>query len=156
MRPAEPDFPCAAEPYLPHAAPMALLDDITACGSEDIQCQVHIDSSTLFAGPDGVPNWVGVEYMAQAIAAWAGVQARRRGEPVKIGFLVSTRKMNCAVDAFPLCRSLNVFAQRVSISENGLATFDCRIELDQRELVSARINVFQPADPEAFLKGEAT
>lgn len=144
-------FPCAAEPYLPHAAPMALLDEILACEGDALHGRVHIGPQTLFNGPRGVPSWVGVEYMAQAIAAWGGVRAQRRDEAVKIGFLVSTRKMSCAVDFFPPDSALEIYARKVTMADNGLATFDCRIEQAAEELVSARINVFQPADPQAFL-----
>ncbi|MGJ8667953.1 MAG: ApeP family dehydratase [Oceanococcus sp.] len=149
-----PQFPCVAETYLPHAAPMALLDDILACDENSILGRVFISENTMFCGPNGVPNWVGIEYMAQAIAAWGGVQAQRRGEKVKIGFLVSTRRMLCALDHYPVGANLEIGAHAVSVADNGLATFDCHIKLDGEDIVSARINVFQPADPHAFLAGE--
>ena len=150
-----PDFPCAAEPFLPHAAPMALLDEVLACDEDSVRACVNIGPDTLFRTENGVPNWVGVEYMAQAIAAWGGVQARRRGEAVKIGFLVSTRRMQCELDFFPDGSELGIGATLVTMADNGLATFDCSIQLEDTDIVNARINVFQPADPQAFLAGEA-
>lgn len=147
-----PAFPCAAEPYLPHAAPMALVDQIIRHESGQLESAVHIGDQHLFMTEAGVPVWVAVEFMAQSIAAYAGVQAVRRGEPVRIGFLVSTRQMNCAVDFFERGSDLRVFVREVVMAENGLATFDCSVQLQGRDCVSARINVFQPADPDAFLR----
>lgn len=155
-----PSWPQPAEPFLPHAAPMALLDDIIDFGESFLQAQVSIEPETAFFADTGVPVWVGIEYMAQCIAAYAGVKAWQHAQPVKIGFLVSTRRMDCAVDEFSNGQMLQIFAQQVSGPQAGLATFDCRIEVNDQIVTKARINVFQPDDPVAFLAqgktGEAT
>ena len=56
----------------------------------------------------GVPAWAGVEYMAQTIAAHAGVEARARGEPPAIGFLLGTRAYSTSVEKFPNGSKLTV------------------------------------------------
>ena len=150
-----PAFPCPAAPYLPHDPPMALIDRVLAFGEDHIQASAVLGTDAGFDDGQSVPSWVLIEYMAQAIAAWAGVQAARRDEPIKIGFLVSTRRMQCQLDVFPLNHPLSIRAHRISIADNGLATFDCAIALNDEDIVNARINVFQPVDPEAFLAGAA-
>ena len=70
---------------LPHAGPMVLLDRVISVDDDSLLAEVRIRSDSLFCDGDGVGAWVGIEYMAQAIGAWAGYIARLRGEPVKLG-----------------------------------------------------------------------
>jgi predicted hotdog family 3-hydroxylacyl-ACP dehydratase len=92
--------------------------------------------------------------MAQAVAAHAGHGARLRGEPVRVGFLLGTRRYACAVAAFPAGSVLHVHAQRVLQGENGLGAYDCRIVdgASGAEWASATITVFQPDNVEEFLQ----
>ena len=71
-----PELPCAAEPYLPHDAPMALIDEIVSVSEGSLEAVVAIHPACQFAAQDGVPVWVGVEYMAQGIAAPAPIVGR--------------------------------------------------------------------------------
>lgn len=151
-----PTLPCPAEPFLPHAAPMALIDRILSWSPGHVEAAVTIRSASPFCGEQGVPVWVGVEYMAQAIAAYGGLRECLQGEPVKIGFLVSTRRLECVVDFFARGQKLRIIADEVHMQPGGLAVFDCAIQGEQSQLASARINVFQPLDPLAFLRGEVT
>ena len=77
---------------VPHAGAMLLLDRVVSADADNLLAEVRIRSDSLFCNGDGVGVWVGIEYMAQAIAAWAGYIARSRGEPVKLGFLLGTRR----------------------------------------------------------------
>lgn len=144
-------FPCTAHPYMPHDPPMALLDEILACSDTQIEALVRIRPGIPFYADGGVPNWVGIEYMAQAIGASAGVCAVRAGKEVQIGFLVSTRRANFSLPLYADGMELHVFALEVIIAANGLATFDCRIEAEGEEIATARINVYQPEDAQAYL-----
>ncbi|MGH8854711.1 MAG: 3-hydroxylacyl-ACP dehydratase, partial [Telluria sp.] len=98
--------------------------------------------------------WVGVEYMAQAVAAHAGHTALQRGEPVRVGFLLGARRYACSVPAFAVGSLLRIHVRRALQGENGLGAFDCRIEdgRDGVELASATITVFQPHNVEEFLQ----
>src|SRR5450830_981789 len=81
---------------VPHAAPMLLLDRVLRVDAETLCAEVAIRPDSLFYGERGIGAWVGIEYMAQAIAAYAGYHAQQRGEPVKIGFLLGARGTNAA------------------------------------------------------------
>lgn len=138
---------------VPHAGPMVLLDRVISVDQETLCAEVHIHADSLFASSAGVGGWVGIEYMAQAIAAHAGYAARQRGEKVKIGFLLGTRRYECRCSAFPLNSILRIHVQRLLQAENGLASFECRIDdIGGRSLASATITVFEPADAKDFLK----
>jgi predicted hotdog family 3-hydroxylacyl-ACP dehydratase len=139
---------------VPHAGTMSLLDRLVAADAETLTAQVSIGPDTLFCADGAVGAWVGVEYMAQAVAAHAGYLARRRGEPVRVGFLLGTRRYACTVPAFAAGSVLAIHVERALQGDNGLGAFDCRIEdaRDGRELASATITVFQPDNVEEFLQ----
>ena len=56
---------------VPHAGPMVLLDRVISVDEDSLLAEVRIRSDSLFCNTDGVGAWVGIEYMAQAIGAWA-------------------------------------------------------------------------------------
>lgn len=142
--------------FVPHAGLMCLLDEVCGRGENWLEARVTIRPDSLFCHDDGVGAWVGMEYMAQAIAAFGGVRARQKGEPVKIGFLVGTRKYACRWPSFPVGSTLQVRVDQEYEADNGLSVFQCRLRCADEELASAAITVFQPTDPQAFLKGETT
>lgn len=141
---------------VPHAGPMVLLDSLVAVGEETLCAEVRITADTLFCDGGAVGAWVGVEYMAQAVAAFAGYEAYSRGEPVKVGFLLGSRKYEVACPDFPVGSRLHVHVQRALQGDNGLGAFDCRI-VDANDaagatLANATITVFQPDNVSEFLQ----
>jgi predicted hotdog family 3-hydroxylacyl-ACP dehydratase len=126
-----------------HDAPMVLLDRALECTEEMFVAEVRIGPDTLFADADGrVPAWIGIEYMAQAVGAMSGAHARRRGEPITIGFLIGTRKYIAHVSHFLPGDCLRVTVRR-DYEEDGLGVFICEIATD-RLLAEARINTYLP------------
>lgn len=140
---------------VPHAGPMVLLDRVISVDEDSLCAEVGIRSDTLFCGPDGVGAWIGIEYMAQAIAAWAGYTAHLRREPVKLGFLLGTKRYECSRPIFVLGSVLRVHVQRVFQNENGLGSFECRIDDTQGRLATATVTVFQPPNVNDFLQGSS-
>ena len=136
-------FPIAD--LLPHAPPMVLLDHVLACSGERLIAHVTIraDSEFCVAGQVGV--WVGIEYMAQAIAAWSGWQARQRGESVKIGYLLGTRRFEAMVAGFLVGDQLEIEIAREFQADNGLARFRAEIRKDGVVCAAASVSVFEPA-----------
>lgn len=136
---------------LPHDAPMILLDSVIDVRDTGLTAQVTITPQSLFADEHGVPAWVGLEYMGQAIAAYAGAHARRRGEPVRIGFLVSTRRYQPGCAYFPLGAQLTVAAESIAESHQGLSVFECFIH-GPDIATTANLNVYQPDNIETFMR----
>lgn len=141
----------AIRDLLPHDAPMILLDEVVEVRDTGLTARVTITPQSLFADEQGVPAWVGLEYMGQAIAAYAGAQARRKGEPVRIGFLVSTRRYESGCAHFPLGAELTVAAEAVAESSQGLSVFECTLRGPGLD-ASANLNVYQPPNIEAFMR----
>jgi predicted hotdog family 3-hydroxylacyl-ACP dehydratase len=139
---------------VPHSGAMSLLGTLLAADAETLDAQVTIGPDSMFCAGGEVGAWVGIEYMAQAVAAHAGFEAQQRGEPVRVGFLLGTRRYTCTRPAFAAGSVLNIHVQRALRGENGLGAFDCRITdaVDGAELASATITVFQPDHVEEFLQ----
>ncbi|MFC4160470.1 ApeP family dehydratase [Chitinimonas lacunae] len=143
----------AIDRIVPHGGAMSLLDRPLAGGDDWLRAEVTIRPDSLFFDGRGVGGWVGVEYMAQAVAAWAGWRARLRGEAPRIGFLLGTRRYECSRPCFVAGEVLNVTVRREFQADNGLGQFDCRIEIDGVTVANAALTVFEPQDAETFLKG---
>lgn len=139
---------------VPHQGAMCLLDRVITADGERLSAEVVVPADGLFSHDDGVGAWVGIEYMAQAVAAWAGWQARQLGEAPRIGLLLGARRYRCSVPRFAAGQCLQVDIERGYQADNGLGQFDCRIHADGVELASATLTVFGPQDPSAFLNGE--
>ena len=140
---------------VPHSGKMSLLSTIVDYGDEWLQAEVNITLDSMFADAHGVPAWVGLEYMAQTIAAWAGLQERLNGGMPKIGLLLGSRKYICNTDYFAWGQTLILNVHVEMRAENGLDVFNCEIRGKDIE-ASALVNVFQPDDAEKFLAGAVT
>jgi predicted hotdog family 3-hydroxylacyl-ACP dehydratase len=136
---------------VPLSGKMSLLDNIVAYGEDWLHAQVFITADSMFADSEGVPTWIGLEYMAQTIGAFSGLQGRRSDLAPKLGFLVGTRKYLCSANYFPLGQTLTIKVHRDLQAENGLGVYSCTLE-SQNISATARLNVFQPEDGEQFLK----
>ena len=75
-------FP-AVRSVVPHGPPMILLDRIVDAGEGFVRCEVDIRPESLFVHDGRVRNVVGLEYMAQCIAVYAGLQSQRAQQPVR-------------------------------------------------------------------------
>lgn len=138
---------------VPHAGPMVLLDRVISASSDSLCAEVMIRDDSMFAQAGSVGAWVGIEYMAQAIAAHAGLQARLDNNPVKIGFLLGTRRYQSHCDSFAVGSILHVHVQLDFLDDSGLASFTCRILHNEQSLATANMTVFQPENAEPFLLG---
>ncbi|AXQ29288.1 3-hydroxylacyl-ACP dehydratase [Solimonas sp. K1W22B-7] len=139
---------------LPHAGPMRLLDRVLAATDEYLVAEAQPRADHLFAQGTVLGSWVGVEYMAQAVAAWAGWQARQRGEPPRLGFLLGSRRYECRQPRVTLGSLLRIEVRLELRGDSGIGAFQCRIDCDGEELATANLTVFEPDDALAFLNQE--
>lgn len=141
--------------FVPHSGMMLLLDRIISVDAESVCAEVRISKNSLFYADGGVGAWVGLEYIAQAIGAYAGYHAALRGEAVKIGFLLGTRCYECVRARFALGSVIQIRAKRVLQTDDGLASFECSINDESGRLGGASVTVYQPTDAEQFFDGSA-
>jgi predicted hotdog family 3-hydroxylacyl-ACP dehydratase len=131
---------------LPHGPKMTIIDRLVAFEGSKSVAVVEVTPTSRFFVETGVPAWVGIEYMAQTVAAHAGFEARLRGEPPSIGFLLGTRLYECCVPEFPTGSTLKIAVERV-LADGGFGSFACTIQTD-RILARAVLNTYQPSDAE--------
>ncbi|PII20157.1 hypothetical protein CR919_09870 [Stenotrophomonas sp. LMG 10879] len=142
----------AIEEVVPHRQDMCLLDRILRWDQDSIEAELVVPEAGLFIEDGAVPAWVGIEYMAQAIAAWAGCRARTAGNPPRLGFLLGSRRYASTRSSFPSGTRLQVQARCELLGDNGLGMFACRILAGEEEWAVANVSVFEPADSMAYLE----
>lgn len=136
---------------VPHSGDMSLLDSIVAYGDGWLHAEVTIRENSMFVENGVVPAWIGLEYLAQTIGAYSGLEERLQGNKPKLGFLLGTRKYSCTKDCFELGQTLQLKVEREMQGDNGLSAFRCVLSGDNVEAI-ANLNVFQPDDAEKFLR----
>ena len=143
----------AVERLVPHRGAMSWLDRVIHCDAEGVIAEATIRADHLLADDDapGLPAWVGIEYMAQGIAAWAGGRALARGDTVKPGFLLGTRRYRCHRPWLAFGLRLRIECRRELMGDNGLGMFACRLLDGEREIASANVSVFEPPNPDLYL-----
>ena len=143
------DWPLAE--LLPHAGDMILIDQVLSFDEEQIHTRMTVKPGGLFSREDGsLPAWVGIELMAQSVAAYAGCRARQKGEAVELGFLLGTRKFECNVEHFPAGTELSIHGLRSLEDDNGMGVFECHLTGSGIQ-ASARLNVFRPPQAANYL-----
>jgi predicted hotdog family 3-hydroxylacyl-ACP dehydratase len=135
---------------LPHQAPMILLDRVLAQDDQGVRVAARIGPDHPFLEGDLVAAHVGIELMAQACGVFAGLEAKMKDAPVRLGFLLGTRKFSADVAGFLLGVELEITA-RVVFRDMEMAVFDCIIEGQGAVLASAQLTLYQPKDMEAAL-----
>lgn len=142
------------EQLLPHDHPMILLSRFIDADEHSVRTEVEIATDSPFyqATLQAVPAYVGLEYMAQTIACYAGANALHKGDAVKIGFLLGCRKYAPTVTQFALGTRLQLRAEKVVSEDSGLSVFLCEISANGTLLVQANLNVFQPENHLDWLK----
>ena len=132
----------AVEELVPHSGKMVLLNRVIEFDEENMVAEVIVRDDGLFGDGNTVPAWLGIEYMAQTIAALGGMKRRLAGKPLNLGFLLGTRRYDCNVDTFAVGSVLTVSVKRL-VEDQGLGVFDCRISAEGIS-ASAKLNVYQP------------
>ena len=147
-----PPLPPVAE-LLPHSGTMIFIDRVLAYDRDKIVAETTVRNEPLFPDRPRIPVYVGLEYMAQTIGAFAGLRQLAVGEGAKIGMLLGTRDFRAEVPAFDIGERLTLSATLVFESDD-LGVFDCAIHRGSNRLVSARLNVFQPESFDGFLSAQ--
>lgn len=144
---------------MPHKPPMILIDRVEECDLRalTLKASVRITEDSLFfdAALGGVPAWLGMEYMAQAVGALFGLWKRERNEgEQQLGFILGTRKYENAVPYFA-----NGGRYFIDVSEiffdSEIGSFSCTASdaLQGGVCAKAELNVFTPKNVKDFLHG---
>lgn len=141
------------ETFVPHRRAMLLVDRLVEVGPSHAITELVVPADGLFVHEGRVPGWVGIEYMAQTIAAWSGARHAAGGGTPRMGMLLGTRRYHAVVPDFAAGTLLRVEARLEFVADNGLGVFDCRILHGDAEVATARLSTFEPEDGESILRG---
>ena len=137
---------------VPHRPPMLLLDRVLSYDGECVVCETVLEHHSPFAAQGEVPALVGIEYMAQAIAAGAGLSAIENGNAAgRTGFLLGCRNLMIAVDSFQVGDRLTIEARR-TWGENQIGSFACKVQRGAEVLVEGALTVYQGPLPEEMTR----
>ena len=140
---------------LPHAGAMLLLDELLEFGAEHVICAVRIRPETMFCdGRHGVPAWVGLEYMAQTMCAFSGIEEVRAGLKPSVGLLLGSRRYQCETEWFGLGQELTVRADLQLRDERDLVAFQCTIHAGARQIARGDVKAYRPHDVLSVIRGE--
>ena len=137
--------------YLPHTAPMLLLEQICDIGTDHARCRVTLsDTGVLgpFLTPDGqLPGWYAMEMMAQTVGVWSGWHGRRRGESPHVGLLLGARALHCVHPSFNAGSVLDISISLL-LQDERIGSFDCVIQQNEEILATGRLTTYQPDENE--------
>lgn len=143
-------FPPARE-LIPHRGRAALIDEVLDDAPDSIRTVAYMTAThPFFVAGHGVPNWVGIELMAQTIAAHAGLSGRREQRPPRAGMLLGTRRYQTTTPWFHEGARLEILAQREFGDSGGVAACACRIECEGVLLAQASIIIVEMDDVPAI------
>jgi predicted hotdog family 3-hydroxylacyl-ACP dehydratase len=140
------------EDMLPHRGGMLLLDGVLSFESKEVAAWATPRQDTWYAEAAGMPNRIGIELMAQAIAAHVCLRYRSEGRPPRPGVLLGSRKYRCAAAHFAFGERLVVRAAPSFQDDGGVAAYLCGIERAGAPLATATVMVYEPEDFAAFLR----
>lgn len=148
--------PAPVDGLLPHRGRLKLVDTVLDYGREHLKVALTVRDEAPFGdGQGGVPAYLGLEYMAQAICVFSGLELNALGEAPKIGLLIGTRHYRAAVPRFMAGQVLEVLVQRVMGGAGEVWVFDGRIaDAQQNLLAEAQVKAYRPDDIRHFLRGQ--
>lgn len=144
---------------LPHSGRMVLIDRINRYGDDFVEAGAQIKPDHILLAGGILPYTAFIELMAQAVGAYAGIQARKNARPVRLGFLLGTRKLEIFAQSVPVGTHLLATAHMSIQDAGGMGVFDCELRwTDAPEtssgtlpsdgiLARASLNVYSPEHP---------
>ena len=140
------DFPPIAD-LLPHQGRAVLIETVLEESADRIRAGAHITRTHPFFVLDrGVPSWTGIELMAQAIAAHAGLEGRRFKRPPRLGMLLGTRRYQAETAWFPEGAHLEILAEREFGQGGDINACICHIFCNGQTLASATLIIIEVSE----------
>jgi predicted hotdog family 3-hydroxylacyl-ACP dehydratase len=125
-----------------HRDPMIFIDRVLKADQNELLAEVRVElGKPFFEEGIGVPAWVGLEYMAQSIAALSGLKAKTADEDIPLGLLIGCRRYASDVAVFPEGAILRIRITELDVMDKSLGAFDCTIG-NPDTIVTARLMVY--------------
>lgn len=127
-----------------HRGPSVLLERILELSTTRCLASVRLEPGAWYLQADGsAPAWLGLEWMAQAAAAFSGHRHREAGREPRIGFLLGTRAYETQVPTFPAGAEFEVVAEVLFLDDSGPGAFTCEVRHKGETLARARLKAIE-------------
>ena len=134
-------FPAITE-VVPHRPPMLLIEALEHESEGSLTCSARPRSTTPYSTAGKVPSILCLEYMAQAVAAYAGLRALRENDQVRMGYIIGVRSMTLEVPFLSTGNQVLITVRHIW-GDDSLGKFDCSITLAGRQIAHADLSAFQ-------------
>ncbi|AIR61207.1 3-hydroxy-fatty acyl-ACP dehydratase [Cedecea neteri] len=138
--------------YLPHDAPMLLLEKVVSVTDDAAVCEVTVAESSVL-GPfidaqGNLPGWYALELMAQTVGVWSGWHRKQCGQDsISLGMVLGARELICQAGFLPAKARLAVTV-KLLMQDERFGSFECIISVGDETLATGRVNTFQPTKEE--------
>ncbi|NBI12286.1 dehydratase [[Haemophilus] felis] len=131
---------------VPHSGDMVLLDRITEFGDDFLTAETQIRADNPLIKNGKLATFAGIEIMAQGVAAWAGCIATLAGEPIRLGYLLGTRKLHIHSEQIAIGTQLRIQIKMSIQDATGFGVFDSQLidSVTEQVLLEGALNVFSP------------
>lgn len=136
---------------VPHSGDMVLLDRVVEKTNDTISCALCLQPESRFVREGRVRPLVGLEYMAQAVAAYAGWSDLVDGDNPEIGFLIGVRNFVSTTPWLSCDTHYLVEAKHVWGSDR-LGSFETRITHEGAPIIEAKMTLYRGELPEEGLQ----
>ena len=142
------------EELIPHRDTMLLLDKVAEFEEKSVLGECVPAHNAWYSDESGnMPAWIGIELMAQTVAAHVALIKRMKGLPPKMGILLGTRKYHSEVESFIAGDILKIRVVQLFMDSGGMGAYECSIASGEMVRATALLKVFEPENVELFLQG---
>ncbi|WP_421550321.1 3-hydroxy-fatty acyl-ACP dehydratase [Kluyvera intermedia] len=138
--------------YLPHDAPMLLLEEVISVTDDTATCRVTVSPDGVLApfldAQGNLPGWFALELMAQTVGVWSGWhRVAHQQKSLSLGMVLGARELVCATGMLAGGLTLSITVTLL-MQDARFGSFECIIEANGETVSSGRINTFQPTSEE--------
>jgi predicted hotdog family 3-hydroxylacyl-ACP dehydratase len=133
-----------AADFVMHREPMLLLDTLIEATDDGATCEWRVNADDYFVESEqGVPAYVGVEFMAQCVAVNAGARARIVGLGPPLGFLLGARHFKASVSHFQIGEVYRASCRELIRDDSGMGSYECAIFRGDDKVAETRLAVLE-------------
>jgi predicted hotdog family 3-hydroxylacyl-ACP dehydratase len=129
--------------FVPHRDPVLLLDLLIDIGPDHAVCAARIAQCEFLEPEFGIPSYIGIEIMAQCVAALGGALAHLRGDTPAPGLLLGTRLFEAAAPYLDPGQRYLARCNRLVTDNRGMSSFACELTTSAGRVASASLALLQ-------------
>ena len=128
-----------------HRQNMLLIDRLIEANEGSACCEATIRGDNPFLIGEVLPNWALIEYVAQAVAVYAGYVHLEKNEDHKHGLLLGCRSMKLGYEQLRVGAKLNICVKEV-IRLDGFGKFHGVVYYQGEEVAKGTLSVLESED----------